>query len=88
MLAWHAREHWLKHGSLTADQLLLSWRPKNNPRGYRFNFGYPDLVDWFRGARARGVEVGLIPRVFVKVTFASDLSDPDERRRRQREGEG
>ena len=73
MLARHAREHWLKHGSLTADQLLLSWRPKNNPRGYRFNFGYPDLVDWFRGARARGVEVGLIPRVFVKVTFSSDF---------------
>ena len=77
MLAWHAREHWLRHGSLTADQLLLSWKPKNNPQGYRFNFGYPDLIEWFRGARFRAVEAGLIPWVTLTVTFSSDLSDPE-----------
>jgi hypothetical protein len=91
MLAWHAREHWLKHRSLTSDQLLLSWRPKNNPQGYRFNLGYPDLLEWFRGARVRAVEVGHIPRVTLTVTFSSNLSDykrkPPERRER-RDGEG
>ena len=84
MLAWHAREHWLKHGSLTADQLLLSWKPKNNPKGYRFNIGYPDLIDWFSGARLRAVEVGLLPQV----TFSSDLSDPDAHERKVAGGEG
>ena len=24
---------------------------------YRFNVGYPDLLDWFRGARVRAVEL-------------------------------
>jgi Protein of unknown function (DUF3800) len=79
MLAWHARGHWLKHRSLTAGQLLLSWPPKNNPQGYRFNIGYPDLIDWFRGARLRAVEVGYLPRVTVTVTFSCDLSDPEQR---------
>jgi hypothetical protein len=87
MLAWHAREHWLKHGSLTADLLVLSWKPKNNPQGYRFNIGYPDLIDWFRGARIRAVETGLLPRASIAVSFSSNLSDPPERKERS-DGEG
>jgi hypothetical protein len=80
MLAWHAREHWLKHGSLTAAPLVLSWPPKRNPRGYLFNFDYTDLLKWFRGARSRAVEAGAIPKVTIEVTFSSDLSDPEQSR--------
>jgi hypothetical protein len=78
MIAWHAREHWLKHGSLTAaENLVLSWKPHKNPRGYRFNLGYPDLLDWFQGARQRGIEAGIFPRRTFTVSFSCDLSDPE-----------
>lgn len=71
MLAWHAREHWLRHRSLTAGEaLLLSWKPKNNPKGYRFNFGYAELRENFQQMRSRAVEVGMIPSIEVKVTFS------------------
>ena len=80
MLAWHAREHWLRHRSMTAgDNLLLSWKPKNNPAGYRFNFGYPELLEVFKEMRTRAVEVGLIPSFTMTVTFSCDLSDPEKR---------
>ena len=79
MLAWHARAHWLKHRSLTTGRFLLSWRPKNNPQGFRFNLGYPDLIEWFRGARVRAVEAGLIPRNTLTVTFSCNLADPEHK---------
>jgi hypothetical protein len=75
MLAWHAREHWLKLGSLTAAPLLLSWPPKKNPQGYSFNIGYADLLKWFRGARSRAIELGILPRQTIEVTFSCDLSN-------------
>lgn len=78
MLAWHAREHWLKHRSLSSGgPLLLSWKPKNNPPGYAFNFGYLDLLDWFKGARVRGIQAGVLPGMTIKITFSCDLSDPE-----------
>jgi hypothetical protein len=55
------------HRSLTAGQLLLSWKPKRNPAGYRFNLGYPDLLDFYRGARA--IEVGSISIVHAQRQF-------------------
>ena len=82
MIAWHARAHWLRHRSLTTgDRLEFSWKSKRDELlGYRFNIGYPDLRDWFQGARVRAVDVGLLPRVTMTVTFSCDLSDPDEPR--------
>lgn len=79
MIAWHAREHWLKHGSLTADRFVLSWKPKRNPRGYRFNLGYEDLLDHLTETRKRAEEVGLFarkPSVTIRVTF-SGLRRPE-----------
>jgi len=62
---------------------------KQSEGGYRFNIGYPDSLDWFRGARIRAVEAGLLPRVTVTVTFSSNLSDPrDDPPERKQAGDG
>jgi hypothetical protein len=88
MLAWHARQHWLKHRSMTeGGNIELSWKRKGQPQGYRFDFGKSNLRQVFEEMRGRTARL-LAPRMTLSVSMSCDLSDPDDRERRRRDGEG
>lgn len=87
LFAWHAREHWLKHRSMTeGGNIKLSWDRKGHPHGYRFDFGESNLRQIFEEMRGRTASL-LAPRRTLSVSFSSDLSDPPKRRGGA-EGEG
>ena len=75
MLAWHAREHWLKHRSMVeGGNLILSWKPKRNPPGYRFDFGasnLPAILEEMKGRTA-----ALIAQWPVRYSY--DLPEADD----------
>jgi hypothetical protein len=88
MLAWHAREHWLKHRSMTeGGPLLLSWKANRNPHGYVFDFGKKNLPEVIEKMRGRTAALLARRRMTVSVSFSADLSDPPKRRGGAQDGE-
>jgi hypothetical protein len=74
LIAWHVRQHWLAHKSITTADIDVSWPQKRDIPGYKFNLDYGDLTRNLRRLRQRLVEAGVIPSVTLKVTFSFDPS--------------
>ena len=66
LLAWHVRKHWLQHRSITTADCRMSWPEKKIIPGYKFNFGYKEIMENVgpRVAKHRG-----LMRVEMRVNF-------------------
>lgn len=71
LLAWHVRRHWLVHKSITTAPIGMSWPPRKDVIGYKFNMDYADLLRNLLAFRQTLKDAGLVlPDGTIKVTFS------------------
>ena len=72
LLAWHARKQWLRDGSMTGNHIELPCDTKVEIRGYRFNFGYNELYEYFSVLKISMIDAGFkFDRPDFSMSFAA-----------------